>query len=79
MNDWEGGEGMCQLHHVYHGWESTGSIVYITVSNTGMDVDLPLYPLIREKNLEMVKFILNFDFDYMFLTTSRSWFVRAHD
>ena len=19
MNDWEGGEGMCQLHHVYHG------------------------------------------------------------
>ena len=79
MNDWDGGEGMCQFHHVYHGWESTGSTVYIPVSNTGMDLYLPLYPRIRELILIWLSLYFILSPDYVFLTTSRSRFVRAHD
>ena len=79
MNDWEEGEGMCQLHHVYHGWESTGWTVYITVSNTGINLYLPLYPWIRELILKWWSLYLILTLDYVFLTTSRSRLVRAHD
>ena len=79
VNDWEEGEGMCQLHHVYHGWESTGSTVYILVSNTGINLYLLLYPWIRELILKWWSLYLILTLDYVFLTTSRSRLFRAHD
>ena len=79
MNDWEGGEGMSELHHVYHGWESTGSAIYITVSNAGINLYLSLYPWIRELILKWLSLYFLLTLDYVFLTTSGSRFVRAHD
>ena len=72
MNDWERGDGMCLLHLVYHGWELTGSTVYITVSNTGIDLYLPLYPWIRELILKWLSLYFIMTLDYVFITTSRS-------
>ena len=72
MNDWERGDGMCLLHLVCHGWESTGSTVYITVSNAGIDLYLPLYPWIRELILKWLSLFFIMTLDYVFITTSRS-------
>ena len=79
MNDWEGGEGMCQLHLFYHGWVSSGSTVDITVPNTGIDLYLLLYPWNRELIFKWLSLYFILNLDYKFLTTSRSRFVRAHD
>ena len=79
MNDWEGGEGMCELHLFYHGRESTGSAVYITVPNTRIDLHLPLYSWICELILKRLSSYFILTLDYVFLTISRCWFVRAHD
>ena len=79
MNDWAGGEGMCELHHVYHGWESTSSTAKITAPNTGTNHYLPSYPYIRELILIWLSLYFIMTLDYVFITTSRSWFMRAHN
>ena len=49
------------------------------VSNTGIDLYLPLYPWIHELIFKLLSLYLILTLNYVFLTTLWSWFDRAHD
>ena len=49
------------------------------VPNTSINLYLPLYSRIRELILKSLSLYFILTLDYVFLTTSRSGFVKAHD